>query len=249
GAARSRRPPAPPRGAPAAGSLPALLTSLVRVPARRPAADEAGYGASGATTGAGADGTERRELSARLAGLAEAEQRKLLLDLVCEHVAAVLDLASPRAVRPGQALRDLGFDSLTAVEFRNRLGKDTGLRLPPTLVFDHPTPAELVEYLRTEAAPPAPGVAGMLAELDRIETALRITAEAGGEGGDAIASRLRDLLDQWATATTTGAADGETAREVSGTSGATGPADGGDGLHAATDDEMFDFIGKEFGIS
>ncbi|MEU4955286.1 type I polyketide synthase, partial [Streptomyces lavendulae] len=235
------------RGRAAAGSLPALLTSLVRVPARRPAADEAGYAASGAATGAGADGTERRELSARLAGLAEAEQRKLLLDLVCEHVAAVLDLASPRAVRPGQALRDLGFDSLTAVEFRNRLGKDTGLRLPPTLVFDHPTPAELVEYLQAEAAPPAPGVAGMLAELDRIETALRNTAAAGGEGGEAIASRLRDLLDQWAT--TTGAADGGTAPEASGTSGATGPTDVADGLHAATDDEMFDFIGKEFGIS
>ncbi|CAM5390977.1 Erythronolide synthase, modules 3 and 4 OS=Streptomyces lavendulae subsp. lavendulae OX=58340 GN=eryA4 PE=4 SV=1 [Streptomyces lavendulae subsp. lavendulae] len=235
------------RGRAAAGSLPALLTSLVRVPARRPAADEAGYAASGAATGAGAEGTERRELSARLAGLAEAEQRKLLLDLVCEHVAAVLDLASPRAVRPGQALRDLGFDSLTAVEFRNRLGKDTGLRLPPTLVFDHPTPAELVEYLQAEAAPPAPGVAGMLAELDRIETALRNTAAAGGEGGEAIASRLRDLLDQWAT--TTGAADGGTAPEASGTSGATGPADVADGLHAATDDEMFDFIGKEFGIS
>ncbi|MFE2149381.1 type I polyketide synthase [Streptomyces lavendulae] len=235
------------RGRAAAGTLPALLTSLVRVPARRTAADGTGYGASGAATGAGADGTGRRELSARLTGLAEAEQRKLLLDLVCEHVAAVLDLPSARAVRPGQALRDLGFDSLTAVEFRNRLGEDAGLRLPPTLVFDYPTPAELVEYLRTEAAPPAPGVAGMLAELDRIETALRITAAAGGEGGDAITSRLRDLLDQWAT--TTGTADGEAAREASGTSGATGPADVADGLHAATDDEMFDFIGKEFGIS
>ncbi|MGO4463640.1 type I polyketide synthase, partial [Streptomyces sp. M-16] len=231
----------------AAGALPALLTSLVRVPARRTAAGAAGYGAPGTGTGTGATEAGQRELSARLAGLTEAEQRKTLLDLVCEHVAAVLDLASPRAVRPGQALRDLGFDSLTAVEFRNRLGKDTGLRLPPTLVFDYPTPAELVEYLKTEAAPPAPGVAGMLAELDRIETALRNTAAAGGEGGDAITSRLRDLLDQWAA--TTGTAGGGTAREASRTSDATGPVDVADGLHAATDDEMFDFLGKEFGIS
>ncbi|MFG2232648.1 type I polyketide synthase [Streptomyces sp. NPDC048723] len=212
----------------AAGALPALLTSLVRVPARRTAA-------SAAATGTGAEPAGIEDLSARLTGLTEAEQRKLLLDLVCEHVAAVLDLASPRAVRPGQALRDLGFDSLTAVELRNRLGRDTGLRLPPTLVFDYPTPAELVEYLKAEAAPPGPGVTGMLAELDRIETALRLTTAAEAEDRDAITSRLRELLDQWATAAGTG--EGDTAQETA------------DGLQAATDDEMFDFIGKEFGIS
>ncbi|MFD8983743.1 SDR family NAD(P)-dependent oxidoreductase, partial [Streptomyces sp. NPDC059564] len=220
------------RGQAASGTLPALLTSLVRVPARRTAPSTAATG-----TGTGPAGSE--DLSARLTGLTETEQRKLLLDLVCEHVAAVLDLASPRAVRPGQALRDLGFDSLTAVELRNRLGRDTGLRLPPTLVFDYPTPAELVEYLKAEAAPSGPGVTGMLAELDRIETALRLTAAADAEDRDAITSRLRELLDQWAT--TAGTGEGETAQHTA--------QDTADGLQAATDDEMFDFIGKEFGIS
>ncbi|MEU2834810.1 SDR family NAD(P)-dependent oxidoreductase, partial [Streptomyces lavendulae] len=231
----------------AAGALPALLTSLVRVPARRTAASTAARGGAGTGTGAELPGAAERDLPTRLAGLTEAEQRKLLLDLVCEHVAAVLDLASPQAVRPGQTLRDLGFDSLTAVELRNRLGKDTGLRLPPTLVFDYPTPAELVEYLKAEAAPSGPGVTGMLAELDRIETALRITAAADAEGRGAITSRLRELLDQWAAAVGTGAAGA--AQDAAETADAADAVDVADELHSATDDEMFDFIGKEFGIS
>ncbi|GAA2997090.1 Acyl transferase domain-containing protein [Actinokineospora diospyrosa] len=73
-----------------------------------------------------------------------------LLDLVLGHVAAVLGRRDP--VPAGTPLRDLGFDSLTAVELRNRLSVATGVALPPTLVFDHPTPAAVAECLRAELA-------------------------------------------------------------------------------------------------
>ncbi|MFF2192598.1 SDR family NAD(P)-dependent oxidoreductase [Streptomyces sp. NPDC058157] len=141
--------------------VPALLRALVPAPRRRTAAAAAGSAGSAAPGGSA--------WSDRLAGLAVAEQRSLLFDLVSAQAAAVLGHDDPAVVEPERAFRELGFDSLTAVEFRNALIAQTGIRLSATLVFDHPNPAALAEFLRTElvgedsgvpdAQAPAAGVA------------------------------------------------------------------------------------------
>ncbi|THA26337.1 SDR family NAD(P)-dependent oxidoreductase [Streptomyces sp. RKND-216] len=110
--------------------LPSLLRGLVR-PARRTAA-------------AAAPAPDVRQ---RLAALPPAEREAALRELVRAEVAAVLGFAGPEDVTAEQSLGESGFDSLTAVELRNRLGAATGLRLSTTLVFDHSTPAALASHL------------------------------------------------------------------------------------------------------
>ncbi|MBA8925100.1 acyl transferase domain-containing protein/short-subunit dehydrogenase/thioesterase domain-containing protein/acyl carrier protein [Kutzneria viridogrisea] len=117
--------------------LPKLLRGLVP-PARRSAS-----GGGEADSGA---------LLKRLAGLPEDEQEQELLTLVRTYAAAVLGHSGPNAIDPDQGLAELGFDSLTSVELRNGLSSATGLRLPASLVFDHPMPSDLAKFLRAELA-------------------------------------------------------------------------------------------------
>jgi acyl transferase domain-containing protein len=114
-----------------AGTLPSVLRGLVRAPERRPREDGS--------------------LARQLAATPEDKREALVLDLVRAHAAAVLGCSSGEEVDPDRAFKDLGFDSLGAVELRNRLAAATGMRLHSTLVFDHPTPASLAAFLRAEA--------------------------------------------------------------------------------------------------
>ncbi|HZC92532.1 MAG TPA: acyl carrier protein, partial [Mycobacterium sp.] len=114
----------------------------------------------------------------RLDGLAEDEQQAVLLDLVRSHIATVLGNSTPESIDPDKAFQELGFDSLTAVEMRNRLKAATGLPLSPTLIFDYPNSAALAGYFRqelvgtsTEAAPQAaPGEA----EIQRVVASIPV---------------------------------------------------------------------------
>ncbi|RFD27126.1 polyketide synthase [Mycobacterium uberis] len=118
-----------------AGALPPLFSGLVRRTRRRQIED------------AGDATQSKSALAQRLQGLAANEQLELLVGIVCMQAAVVLGRPSPEDIDPNTEFQDLGFDSLTAVELRNRLKSVTGLMLPPTVIFDHPTPAAVADYV------------------------------------------------------------------------------------------------------
>ncbi|MGW0608892.1 type I polyketide synthase, partial [Streptomyces sp. NPDC002640] len=130
-----------------AAEIPAVLRGLVRTTGRRRVTGSA-------------------SLDARLAGRTEAEQHEQLLALVRTEVAAVLGHADAASVDPGRGFNQLGFDSLTAVELRNRINAATGLHLSATLIFDYPTPTELAHHLWTRTVGDAKHSAGTPAAAD-----------------------------------------------------------------------------------
>ncbi|MEU8781763.1 type I polyketide synthase [Streptomyces sp. NPDC048637] len=199
----------------------------------RPAPADSGPG-TGAEGGTG--------LTEQLAGLSHAEQLRRLVEIVCDQAAAVLGHTAG-ALPKGRPFGHLGFDSVMAIDLRNRITGATGRRLPATLVFDHPTPAELAEYLHGELGlrPTATddtragnGADPVLDGLDRLEAALAAVPGGSGARRD-VTLRLRNVLSRWL-----GDAEQPRQNEQQTLAGRLDDADAG---------EVLDFINKELGLS
>jgi acyl carrier protein/NADP-dependent 3-hydroxy acid dehydrogenase YdfG len=199
-----------------AGSIPPLLRGLIATPIRRV------EGAEGAVPGASL-------LRQRMAGASAAEQNAMILELLLAQIAALLGHDSASGIDAKREFRQLGFDSLTAIELRNRLSTATGLRLPGGLVFDYPTPAVLADYIRQVIARDGAitDITGF-AEIDRLEEIIRNTA-LEDRARTALAIRLKVLMSRL---------DNQDA-----TSGETADSD----LEVATADNIFDLLDKELG--
>jgi malonyl CoA-acyl carrier protein transacylase/acyl carrier protein len=119
-------------------------------------------------------------LVARLTALPVAAQERAVLDLVRKDAAAILGHDRPGRIAAERGFLDLGFDSLTALELRNRLNETTGHRLPPTLIFDFPSPGALAAHLRERLIAPAPVAATDLSTAGAEELFALLDGELGG---------------------------------------------------------------------
>ncbi|MFC5752083.1 SDR family NAD(P)-dependent oxidoreductase, partial [Actinomadura rugatobispora] len=181
-----------------------------------------------ALAGAAADEGATTGLRRRLAELTAPERRRLVSVLVGTEIAAVLGYAGPDDVEPDRPFQEVGFDSVTAVELRNRLTRKTGTPLPATVVFDHPTPAAITELLlatlvETDAAPRS--------RLDVLDELAREMAAADHDGDTRrqVVVRLQTLIAKLSeNGTGNGAANG---------------------LDGASDEELFGFIDNDLGVS
>ncbi|MBB5895105.1 type I polyketide synthase [Kutzneria kofuensis] len=162
--------------------IPALLRGLVRNPVRTVAKSAS-------------------SLKDRIAGLSEVDQTRVVLDLVRARVASVLGHASVDTIAPDRDFRELGFDSLSAVDFRNLLNTETGLRLPATLIFDYPTPSAIASYLVTElgGGEATTDLSALDSELAKLEAAITAALSTNPDDTDRtrIAARLRALTSKW----------------------------------------------------
>ncbi|MFD4628498.1 SDR family NAD(P)-dependent oxidoreductase [Streptomyces sp. NPDC058284] len=236
-------------------AVPAVLRALAATgtpAAARPTA--------AATAAAGAE-----DWGSRLAALTPDGRRELLIGLVRTHAAGVLGHADPESVQVDTPFKELGLDSLTAVELRNRLAAATGLKLPAALVFDYPQArllaAHLAERLTRDGARDQAGdtTAQVLQEVARVEHTLS-AALAQGLDQAAVAARLEALLAHFTAATATATAATATASGASGASAASatsatsatatgaGGDDAADQLETATAEQVLDFIDNELGV-
>ncbi|MEU5869269.1 beta-ketoacyl reductase, partial [Nonomuraea sp. NPDC047529] len=164
--------------------VPAILRALTPAPKRR-------------TAEAAPAPETRTPLEQRLAGLPVAEQEQIVLSVVRSEVAAVVGHASGDQVDLDKSLSELGFDSLTSVELRNRLSQVTGLRLSATLVFDHPTAAAIAEHVGDQVLPKKESVESRaMHNLDELGRLLK-EISADGEAATALTVRLQKLMDDW----------------------------------------------------
>ncbi len=219
-----------------------LLADLPQATRALTAAADGGDGADDADVSAG--------LREQLAALSEEEQEARLLELIRQHAAAVLGHATPAEVEPDRAFREMGFDSLMAVDLRNRLTRSTGLRLATGFVFDHPNAVAGARVLRQELF--RDGTASgesLLRELDLLEASLG----AGASEPDAltrtrVAVRLQAFLSRW-QGQERQAQDWQP-QEWQGQASEEGTASQGGvlgQLESASDDELLGFLDRELG--
>jgi short-subunit dehydrogenase/acyl carrier protein len=176
-----------------------------------------------------AAGSGSGSVTARLAALPPDEQQAAARQIIRAEAAAVLGMSALGDDDAGRSFRELGFDSLAAVDLRNRLATVTGLQLPATMAFDYPTLDALTNYILGRIVDRSADDLPVLQELDKLESAL--SALAGSSGGRSrIMTRLEAIVEDFRTGTTDNASD---YHEIS----------------ESTDDEIFDLIDKELGLS